>query len=42
MLALMRLPGLDRYFGTALAGKSGLTIGEFSGDNQRVDSAPLR
>lgn len=42
VLALMRLPGLNRYFGTGLVGKSGLTIGEFSGDNPRASSTPTR
>ncbi len=33
VLKLMRLPGLDRYFGTALVGKSNATIEELSGGN---------
>ncbi|MGH3906571.1 MAG: FAD-dependent monooxygenase [Pseudonocardiaceae bacterium] len=34
VLKLMKLPGLDRYFGTALVGKSNATIEELRGSNR--------
>lgn len=38
VLSLVRLPGPDRYVGTALTGKSGLHIREYSGDSRPGDT----